>query len=107
MRRYAEVIETLALKNVDQRVAQFLLSLCEQAPLGDGHCRDLKVTLTQPEMAARVGSTREVVCRALAHLQKYGFIEMRGPHHVRIPDTRTLRRFAGIDRALAGREPIV
>ncbi|HEY7211021.1 MAG TPA: Crp/Fnr family transcriptional regulator [Bryobacteraceae bacterium] len=107
VRRYAEIIETLALRNVDQRVAQFLLSLCEQAPRDEGYCRNLELRLTQPEMAARVGSTREVVCRALAHLEKYGLLEMHGPHRVRIPDTRMLRRFAGIERALTDLEPPV
>jgi len=103
IRHYAEVIETLALRNVDQRVAQFLLSLCEQTAAQNGDCRELKLTMTQPEMAAHVGSTREVVCRALAHLQKQGLIVTNGPHHIRIPDIRALRKFAGVESALEPR----
>jgi len=100
VRHYAELIETLALRNVDQRLAQYLFTICqEQGSIGSDTCR-IQITFTQAEMASRIGSTREVVCRSLAHLEREGLIRTEGTRAVAIPSVRALSKFAGVDSEL-------
>ena len=49
----------------------------------------LNLGLTQQQVAARIGSVREVVSRAFARLQRSGLIEVQGSQ-IRIPDIDTL-----------------
>ncbi|HZS55221.1 MAG TPA: Crp/Fnr family transcriptional regulator, partial [Bryobacteraceae bacterium] len=95
LRHYAELIETLALRNVDQRLAQHLLSLCQERGMRHGDVCVVEITMTQAEMASRLGSTREVVCRAIAHLQRCGLIQTMGSRRLTVPSMRSLGRFAG------------
>jgi CRP-like cAMP-binding protein len=100
VRHYAELIETLALRNVDQRVAQHLLTVSQERAVRAGEGCVLEITMTQAEMASRVGSTREVVNRALGHLQRRGLIQMKGTRLLTVPSTRELSRFAGTKHPL-------
>ncbi|SRR5579884_4380862 len=100
IRHYAELIETLALRNVDQRVAQYLLSLCSQQGARSGDACKVELTITQAEMASRIGSTREVVCRSLAHLEQDGYIRSQGPRVVHILSVKALASFAGVHHDL-------
>ena len=50
-----------------------------------------ELTATRPEIAARLGSVREVVSRSLAHLQERGLIQGPGPSSY---GCKTLSRFA-------------
>jgi DNA-binding FadR family transcriptional regulator len=65
-------VEDLSLRHVTARVAKILLDQEISAQQGQQVHR-----LTQTEMAALVGSTREVVGRALKALETAGAIEMR------------------------------
>jgi CRP/FNR family transcriptional regulator len=96
---YVELIETLALCNVDQRLAQCLFSICHERATRNGDVYVLEMSMTQAEIASLIGSTREVVCRALSRLQKSGLIHLRGKL-LRIPDAQALRKFAGTEQAL-------
>jgi CRP-like cAMP-binding protein len=97
VRHYAELIETLALRNVDQRVAQHLLTTSHERGIraGEEGCI-VELTLTRAEIANRLGSVREVVSRALTHLQKHGLIQMQGRRLVMIPNMHALTAFARI-----------
>ena len=107
VRHYAELIETLALRNVDQRLAQYLLSMCKERGVPhEGGCV-VEITSTQTEIASRIGSTREVTCRALARLQKSGFIRMTGARLLTVPDERALGSFAGIEHDLEGSPRVI
>jgi CRP/FNR family transcriptional regulator, cyclic AMP receptor protein len=59
-----------AFATVRQRVARHLLDLAAQRPSG----RVLVVGVTQRELADAVGTTREVVVRALRHLREAGLV---------------------------------
>lgn len=85
LRRHAELVDSLALKDVGQRLAQLLL----EAARTQG-TRDLD--FSNQQLAARVGSVREVVSRTLARLAHAGFIETR-PRGVTILDETGLKRF--------------
>ena len=94
LRRCAELVETLSLREVGQRLARFLLAEARAGgvPAADG----LRVELshTNQQIAARVGSVREVVSRALARLQHDGLVIHEG-RDLTIPDEKKLAAFAG------------
>lgn len=68
MRRAADVIESLAFHPLPRRLARLLLERFGDAPEGAPR------SLTLDEMAARIGSTREVVCRLLYRFADEGLI---------------------------------
>jgi len=86
LRRHAELVDSLALKDVGQRLAQFLIE--EARAQGT---RDLD--FSNQQLATRVGSVREVVSRTLARLAQAGLIDTR-PRGVTILDEPGLERFA-------------
>ena len=65
MQRASEIVEDLAFRSVSGRLAHLLVERYK-SPTTKPVARDL----TLDEMAARIGSTREMVCRAL-----YGFAD--------------------------------
>lgn len=78
------LLESVAFGRIDERLAQVLLSLAE----------DEVVRATQAEIAARIGSAREVVSRKLDAFAKAGWVVRdRGEVHLR--DLTALRRAAG------------
>jgi CRP-like cAMP-binding protein len=105
-RSLAELVETLALRQVDQRVAQYLLTICQQRGIGHRTTCLVELTLNRTEIAGRVGSTREVVSRAFTQLEKAGLIQMQGRRLVTIPDMRALRVFAGSDPPTRETSPV-
>ena len=97
LRHYAELIEMLALRNVEQRVAQYLLTIAQERGVRVGDGCVLELTLTRPEIASRLGSAREVVSRALTHLQQSELIEMQGRRLLNVPNLQALETFAGTE----------
>ncbi|MCZ8079507.1 MAG: Crp/Fnr family transcriptional regulator [Rhodobacteraceae bacterium] len=78
------LLESVAFGRIDERLAQVLLALAE----------DEVVRATQAEIAARIGSAREVVSRKLDAFAKAGWVVRdRGEVHLR--DLTALRRAAG------------
>ena len=94
LRRCAELVEVLSLKEVGQRVARFLVSEARRhgQPTSDGVC--LTLTYTNQQIAARVGSVREVISRALSRLQHDGLIVLQD-RKLTIPNIEALASFAG------------
>lgn len=93
LRRCAELVETLSLKEVGQRVARFVLS--EARRNGRQTSQGIVVTLTQTnqQIAAHVGSVRDVVSRAFSRLQSDGLIIVED-RKLTIPDVSALAVFA-------------
>jgi len=71
VRRFASIVSDLAFHPVKERVARYLQS----AAAGE---RALDLDLTQTQLAARLGTVRELVARALAQLERAGAIERTG-----------------------------
>lgn len=73
LRHMTTMVEDLSFRSVVSRVAKMLLDLAVveggEAPI---------VRLTQDEMAAMVGSVRDVVSRALRSLERAGIIKIEG-----------------------------
>jgi len=96
LRRCAELVESLSLREVGQRVAKLLFE--------EAHARGVKTPsgikfrqeLTHNQLAARIGTVREVVTRAIMRLQAQGLIEVDG-RRVTVRDLESLRSYADID----------
>ncbi len=76
LRQLVAMVEDLSFKHVSARLAKLLL---EQA--GRGHDRGgtaLRERLTQQDMAAMIGTAREVVARTLRDMEQRGSIRIEG-----------------------------
>lgn len=85
----SRILEELAFQPVAGRLAHLLLSQFKDQS-GDTLSRDL----TLDDMAARIGSTREMVCRHLYHFADKGAIQINRTEF-KITDQGLLQNFAG------------
>lgn len=69
VRAFAEIVGDLAFRPVAERVARYLASASARR-----RSREVDLPLTQAQLAARLGTVRELVARALADLQRSGVI---------------------------------
>lgn len=73
MRRFAEIVSDLAFRPVPERLARYITALARSiAPVAE-----LDLELTQAQLAARLGTVRELVARALAQLEESGVIRRK------------------------------
>lgn len=93
LRRCAELVEALSLRDVGQRVARFLVSEARRDGEATENGVSLTLTHTNQQIAARVGSVREVISRALSRLQHDGLIVLQD-RKLTIPDLEALSSFA-------------
>ena len=89
VRKFAGVVEDLALRGVTERVASYLCREIERAG-GD----TLELRITRDELATHVGTVREQASRALSQLKAAGVIDVQARRIV-ILDPAALRRLAG------------
>jgi CRP/FNR family transcriptional regulator len=92
-RRSLKEREDVALQPVPQRVAEFLL---RHACIRQADGAKVLVHATQADLAARLGTVREVVARILADFGQRGLIE-RGDHGIFISDWDGLHAEAGLE----------
>jgi len=88
VRHLVSLVEDLSFRQVTGRVAKMLL---EYAGDGTGD----RPRLTQQEMAAMIGTAREMVGRSLKALEEEGTIRM-DRHRIIIADLEALRETAGV-----------
>lgn len=88
IQQLVSLVEDLSFRHVTGRVAKVLLEYA-----GDG--TDERPRLTQQEMAAMIGTAREMVGRSLKTLEEEGTIRMEH-NRVIITDPETLREVAGM-----------
>lgn len=93
LRRCAELVEALSLREVDQRLARWLLSEARLRGSRTDEGRLITLALTNQQIAARIGSVREVVSRAFTRLQNNGLIVVEG-RVLLIPDEDALAVYA-------------
>ncbi|MBL8189484.1 MAG: Crp/Fnr family transcriptional regulator [Acidobacteria bacterium] len=93
LRKCAELVEALSLREVDQRLARWLLTEARARGKRTSDGLELDLVLTNQQIAARIGSVREVVSRALTRLQQNGLISVEG-RRVVIQQEATLSIFA-------------
>ncbi len=73
MRELVVKVEDLSFKHVSARLAKLLLAHASPAAGGQGGLRD---HLTQQDMAAMIGTAREVVARSLRDLEQRGAVRI-------------------------------
>ena len=93
LRRCAELVEALSLREVGQRLARFLVNEARRSGTRTENGFVLTLTQTNQQIAARIGSVREVVSRGFTRLQHEGLINVEG-RDVIIPDEAALDAFA-------------
>ncbi len=72
LRLMVDKVAELSFYNVTARLARLLRDMPESQLLGSGESR-----LTQDDMAARIGTVREVVARSLKELERVGAIDIQ------------------------------
>jgi CRP/FNR family transcriptional regulator len=78
LRKTAALVESIALKAVDQRLALFLIQEMK-------HQQSKKIVLpVTSKLATQLGTVREVLSRALSKLEKQGLIRLKKNHEVEI-----------------------
>ncbi|MGD9630602.1 MAG: Crp/Fnr family transcriptional regulator [Pyrinomonadaceae bacterium] len=93
LRRCAELVETLSLHEVGQRLARFLLHEAATDGVKTSHGTRVTLRLTHNQLAARIGTVREVVTRTLIRLQDQKMIVHKGKS-ILVPDMRALASYA-------------
>jgi CRP/FNR family transcriptional regulator len=93
LRKCAELVEALSLREVDQRLARWLMAEARARGRRAGGSLEVTLVLTNQQIAARIGSAPEVVSRALSRLQQYGLIQVDGRQGA-ICDEQALEVFA-------------
>jgi CRP-like cAMP-binding protein len=92
LRKCAELVETISLRAVGQRLAQWLLDEAASRGRKAGRGSEIELTLSREQLASRIGSVREVVSRAISPLEQDGLIRIED-HRIRIPDLLRLNEY--------------
>ena len=87
MRKLVALVEDLSLRQVRQRLVRLLLDEAQGK-------RQFQLTFTNEELAARLGSVRDVISRTLSGLQTDGLLRLEG-RRVELLDPRGLAEEAG------------
>jgi CRP/FNR family transcriptional regulator len=93
LRKCAELVETLSLRAVGQRLAQWFLEEAGTQGPQSGTKVEVEIALSREQMASRIGSVREVVSRAMARLEEEGLIKILDGHRILIPDADRLDKY--------------
>jgi CRP/FNR family cyclic AMP-dependent transcriptional regulator len=89
LRALVGIIEELSFTTVRQRLIAYVLRLAAQNT-GAGKSIELELPVSHQELAAELGTVRELVSRNLSRLQAEGLIKIQG-RSLQIPDVETLR----------------
>jgi CRP/FNR family transcriptional regulator len=89
LRHMERLVEELSFSTVRGRLIVHLLHLAEECGKRNGTSVEFELKENQEELAARVGTVRELISRNLGRLHGDGLIEMRR-RFVRIPNVQRL-----------------
>jgi CRP/FNR family transcriptional regulator len=78
VRRFAELAGDLVFREVAQRVAHHLETAARAEGLAIEAGATFQLTLTQDQLAAQLGTVRELVARALGQLRRHHVVAQRG-----------------------------
>ena len=93
VRSHASLVRVLSLHEVGQRLALFFLTEARKNPRQEEQDVTFRLTLSNHEIATRIGSVRDVVSRALVRLQREGLIVAKN-RKITIVDRRALEHYA-------------
>jgi CRP-like cAMP-binding protein len=97
LRKCARLVEELSLREVGQRLAHLLLTQAATGgtPMADGGIR-FRQKLTHNQLAARIGTVREVVTRSFHLLQEQKLVVVEGKDVI-IHDPAVLAGYADVE----------
>jgi CRP/FNR family transcriptional regulator len=90
LRRFAQLIETLSLKEVSGRIATYLLLLSHQS----GNSEVVELAITKAQLAAFIGTVPETLSRVLQKMGRDGLLKLDG-NTITILDFQALTALAG------------
>jgi CRP/FNR family transcriptional regulator len=91
LRRLVGIIEELSFTTVRQRLISLLLRLAESSGTPSREGVRLELTKSHQDLAAELGTVRELVSRNLSRLQAEGFLEVDG-RKIIVKDLSGLKR---------------
>lgn len=77
LRSFTELIEQISLQTVQQRLARYLYTTAREEGVRTSEGVVIQRSITQQDLAALVGSVREVVSRTMRVLEEDGLVEVR------------------------------
>jgi CRP-like cAMP-binding protein len=77
LRSFTELVEQISLQTVQQRIARYLYMTAREEGVATDDGIVVPRTITQQDLAALVGSVREVVSRTLRVMEEDGVVEIR------------------------------
>jgi CRP/FNR family transcriptional regulator len=101
LRGHADLVDTLSLQQVGQRLARFLLAQGRKHGLRTNSGLQVDLEFSNEELARRIGSVREVVSRTLTRLERDRLIaQVHVPKHLKrrrvlIANEAALAQYAG------------
>jgi CRP/FNR family transcriptional regulator, cyclic AMP receptor protein len=90
----AQLVENTVFLDVPARLANAIMQLAETCGHADGERLEIKTHLTQTDLAAMVGASRETVNKCLGSYEKQGLLEYRRGHITVLRPDRLRRRIA-------------
>jgi len=90
LRRFAQLIETVSLKEVSGRIATYLLLLSHQS----GNSEVVELAITKAQLAAFIGTVPETLSRVLQKMGRDGLLKLDG-NTITILDFQELTSLAG------------
>jgi CRP-like cAMP-binding protein len=82
VRRLTEHSADLVFLDLPGRLAKYLLGLVQEKGGSEGEPVELELELTQTELAAMVGGSRQSVNQILHSFERRGYLEVKGRHMV-------------------------
>jgi CRP/FNR family cyclic AMP-dependent transcriptional regulator len=91
LRRLVGIIEELSFSTIRQRLVGVLVRLAEQAGKASKQGVAVQLTMGHQELAAELGTVRELISRNLSRLQAEGYLELAG-RKIIVKDLAGLKR---------------
>lgn len=91
LRSFTELVEQISLQTVQNRIARYLYLTAREEGIETSEGYIVPRTITQQDLAALVGSVREVVSRTLKVMEDDGLVEVRRKEFL-VRDLDALRR---------------
>lgn len=91
LRRLVGIIEELSFTTVRHRLASYLLRLAQKSGRRTGEGIEVDLPITNQELAAQIGTVRELVSRNLSRLQAEGIVKIDG-RTVTVGDLKALEQ---------------
>lgn len=93
LRKMVTLVEELSLKEVGQRIARRLVTLAEHQGKKTSAGIEIELPFSQQELAAQMGTVRELVSRTLGRFQEEELITVQG-RHIIVHAVETLKEIA-------------